>query len=289
MLRVLWLSLPLTAGAAASDALEGWNEGPALLVAALAWIAWGAGMVAMLAPRPALLTALRAVAPTFAVVAVAAVAASETSGLSGWGAVAATAAGATLVALPDIAVDAANGIAYGDEQRFPLRVPVMLLLGPVAVVWALVVTGVTAGPLLLADGEVVWGLVALVVGAPVAAFGVRALHGLSLRWIILVPAGVVVVDRLTLAEPVLFVRRQVRALRPVPPGAPVASAALDLRLGAQLGTVAIALGEPAELMRAARGRQGGTIVRASTVVVAVVQRSRLLEAAARRRVRVEAR
>ena len=65
--RVVWLALPLTAGSAAMDVLDGWREAPRTVAAALLWLAWGAGVVALLAPRPAGVTAIRVIAPTFAV------------------------------------------------------------------------------------------------------------------------------------------------------------------------------------------------------------------------------
>jgi hypothetical protein len=287
VLRVLWVTLPLSAGAAATDVLDGWRDAPAIVAAALLWLVWGIGTVALLAPRPQGLTALRAAAPAFATLAIVATAAGGANGLAAAGAVVATSATAALVAVPDVAVAAANGISYGDEQRFPLRVPPLLFLAPIPVVWMSVVGGLAGGPLLLADGEIAWGAVAFVLGIPVVAFGARALHGLSRRWLILVPAGVVILDPMTLAEPVLFVRRQVRRLRPLAANARVHDDALDLRLGATRGSVVVELADATDLLRARRGRRGGTTVQASTIVIAVVQRAHVLQRAAQRRVHVE--
>ena len=94
-----------------------------------------------------------------------------------------------------------NALAYGDEVRFPLHIPTPLLLLPVPLAVVLVGAGVAAGPLLLADGRVVLGILAVVVGFPLAAFLVRSLHALSRRWFVMVPAGVVIVDPLILARP----------------------------------------------------------------------------------------
>ncbi len=56
----------------------------------------------------------------------------------------------------------------------------------------------------------------LVVGLPIAAVAVRALHGLARRWVVLVPAGLVLHDHQALVEPVLFPRRSIRRLGPAP-------------------------------------------------------------------------
>ncbi len=289
LLRIAWITLPLTAGAAADDFVATFDDAPRVVAAVFLLGSWGAGVVALLAPRPAGLTMLRTVAPAYVVVAIAALAAGETSGFSGWGAVVACVVVAVLTAFPDIARAAANGIAYGDEQRFPLRVPPTLFLGPLPLARGLVVAATVAGPLLLADGEIALGITALAVGGPIAVFGARALHALSRRWLVLVPAGVVVVDPMTLAEPVLFIRRHVRALRAAEPSASIPDDVLDLRLGAAFGNVLIDLDEAAEMVRTNRGKRGGVATSTAHLMVAVVQRTEFLETAAARRVRVEVR
>ena len=289
LLRLVWCTLPLAAGPAVGDALSGWASRPQVVALSLCWLAWGAGIVATLAPRPAGLTFLRTLAPAFAVLAIATTTTGSTTGLVGWGAVVATLVTAALVADDALAAACANGVAYGDERRYPLRTPPALFLGPLPLVRMLVVVGVTAGPLLLADGRIVVGLVASVAGVAAVFFGSRALHGLSRRWMVLVPAGVVIADPLTLADPTLFVREHVRSLRAADPTAPIAPSALDLRLGATWGTLVVTLDEEVDLLRSARGRHGGQTVHAGTLLVAVSRRDDLLVAAAQRRVRVEAR
>ena len=74
--------------------------------------------------------------------------------------------------------------------------------------------GVVAPVLLLADGRIVLGVAALLVGAGLVYLLSRSLDSLSRRWAVLVPAGFVVVDPLTLADPVLFLREHVRHVAP---------------------------------------------------------------------------
>jgi hypothetical protein len=248
------------------------------------WIAWGVGLLAVFAPRPEGLTALRVIAPAFVVFAIAAAADGAPSSVAMIGAVVATVITAVLASGHDIAIAAANAPAYGDEQRVPLRVPPALFLAPLPLARAVVVASVLAPPLLLADGQVVAGLVALAIGVPLLAVLVRALHGLSRRWAVLVPAGFVVVDPLTLADPVLLVRERV-SLRGLRPGRAPAEV-LDLRLGATAGSLALRFDEVAELTTAGRGRRPAATVRATEMWIAVVRRDELLRAAGARRIRV---
>ncbi|MDQ1432484.1 MAG: hypothetical protein QOF40_3086 [Actinomycetota bacterium] len=281
------MTLPLTAGPAASAAIDSWADTPRVAAAALLWLAWAAGLLATLAPRPQTLTALRVIAPALAIAAILATIDGGGSTVAQVGAVVATLVCAVLASGPDIASAAANSIAYGDEQRFPLRVPPALFLGPLPIARLLVAGGVVAPVLLLANGDLVLGLVALVVGAVLVFVLSRSLSSLSRRWAVLVPAGFVVVDPLTLADPVLFLREHVRHLAPeeaaaAPPGI------LDLRLGAGAGSVSVRFDEEVELVRAARGRHGGETVAAGEIRVAVARRHEMLTLAAGRRLPVRA-
>ena len=197
----------------------------------------------------------------------------------------ATLVAAALASGHDIASAAANALAYGNEQRFPLRVPPALFLGPLPIARLLVAAGVVAPVLLLADGEIVLGLAALLVGAALVVVLSRSLASLSRRWAVLVPAGFVVVDPLTLADPVLFLREHVRHLAPEPPAA-VPDGVLDLRLGAGAGSVSARFDEAIELTRASRGRHGGATVTTDEIRVAVVRREEMLRLAAERRLPV---
>jgi hypothetical protein len=286
LLRVVWASLPFTAGPAAGHALERWSSAPRVLAEVLLWAAWALVLVSVLAPRPLGLTVLRVVASVF--LALAFVVAFDTDIPV---ATRATALAAMLVTFalavsPPVSVASANGAAYGDEKRFPLRIPPSLLIGPVPVAALLTGAGFATGPLLLADGRTAWGVVAVVAGAPAVAFLGRALHGLSRRWAVLVPAGLVLADPLTLADPVLFLRERVVALRAGASSVAPSHRALDLRLGAQSGTTTLVLDRPTDLLETRRGRRGAVGARVTEVLFAVVRRDDLLRTAAGRRLPV---
>jgi len=284
LLRIAWVTLPVTAGPAVSSAIADWSEAPRIVAEVLLWLAWGAGLLATIAPRPETLTVLRAIAPAFFVFAIVAVVDGEPSTLEAAGALVATGVSAVLTSGHDIAIAAANAVAYGDEARVPLGVPPALFLAPIPLARALAIAAVAAGPLLLADGDIVAGVVALVVGVPVLLVLGRALYGLSRRWAVLVPAGFVVVDPMTLADPVLLLREHIQSIAAVPPG-PAPPDALDLRLGATAGSIVVRFDEEAELFRATRRRRTDT-VRAPAVCVALVRRETMLRAAAARRLPV---
>jgi hypothetical protein len=263
-----------------------WGTAEQVVAATACWLVWGVGVVAVLAPRPAGLTFLRVAAPALFVAVVVAAGSGHPSAIAAIGGLAASLVVAVLAADSAFAIVSANAVAYGDEQRYPLRVPPALFLGPLPAVRILVVAGVLVGPLLVAGGDYVAGGAAVIVGFPLAALGGRALHRLSRRWLVLVPAGVVVVDRMSLVENTLFPREHIQLMRSLG-GDESPGAALDLRMGATLGSLLAIFDEPAELVLAARPGRDARTVNAPAIAVAVARRAEVLDGAARRRVRAE--
>jgi len=241
----------------------------------------------LFAPRPIGLTVVRVVAPSFVVLAAVVLVSGAADALEAVVAAAATLfAGWLTVADPSVSMACANGAAYGDERRYPLRIPPVLWLGLLPPAPLLVAAGVAAGPLLAADARIGAGIGALVVGVPVAAFAARSLHSLSRRWAVLVPAGLVLVDPLTLPDPVLFVRERIESLRLMRRGEPVPPKALDLRLGATRDSIALTLDRRTEFLQARRGRRGSIAVQTTDIRFAALQSRELLTTAASRRIRV---
>ena len=202
ILIAVWVTLPITAGGLAADALDDWSTAPQVVASVLVWTAWAAALLAIVIPRPIGLTALRAIAPLFAVLALIAAidrrCRRRDQPHSPWSPPSRQPCSPPA---PAIAFAAVNAIAYGDEERYPLRVPPALFLGPLPLARLALGAAVVAGPLLLADERWILGAVVLAIGLPVAVLAARALHGLSERWAVLVPAGFVVVDPLTLSDP----------------------------------------------------------------------------------------
>jgi hypothetical protein len=287
VLAAVWATLPVTAGGAIADATGDWSSAPQIVAAVLLWAAWAVGLLAIVVPRPVGLTAVRMIAPCFLVLAVVvALGVDEVGTSESVAAVVATLAAQVLVSRPPLAFAAVNAAAYGDEERFPLRVPPGLFLGPLPLARLLLGAAIVTGPLLLADERWVAGVVAVAVAAPLVLLTARPLDALSNRTVVLVPAGVVVVDPLTLADPVLFIREHIVSVRATGAALPAGDDVLDLRLGASLGTLVLTFDTPADLFRTQRARRGARSVRTSQVAVAVLAAARLLERAARRRIPV---
>jgi hypothetical protein len=285
-LRLTWLSLPLAAGTAAADTFRDWSSPTRTVASVLLWLAWSAALLATLAPRPLALTALRTIAPLFVVVG--ALAASEASTAAAVAALTATVVNAVLALSRPVALACAAAAAYGTEVRHPLKAPPALLVGPIPLAVLLVGAGIAAGPLLLAAGAWPAGVVALAVGLPLAALLARSLHTLSRRWAVLVPAGLVIVDPMTLADPVLFTRETVVRLAPVDGTAPVQPGAVDLRLGAIVSPLEVVTSAPVSVARALTSRRGARVVAATQVLFAPVRPAALLAVASERRLAVAA-
>jgi hypothetical protein len=275
-----WAALLVTAGPALADALAGHGRAGQVVASTGLWAAWAGVIGALLVPRTVSLTGVRMVVPAAVPATAWAAVATGGDGLRADAVaglvLALVAAGITLSALVGDAF--VNGSSYGDERRFPLRAPTPLLAGPIPLAWAAGVAGVVTGPLLLAAGNLPAGIPALVVGLPVAAVTARALHGLARRWLVFVPAGFVVHDPLTLAEPVLCTRHSVARVAPALAG----TEALDLTAGASGLAVQVDLSAPAPAAR----RSPAETVELTSFLVAPTRPGAVLREARRRRLPV---
>ncbi len=227
LLRVAWASLPFTAGPTLADAIDQAGGSLRTVASVGLWTVWGLTLLATLIPHGMTLTVHRIVTP--ASVAAVAWATAETGASAGAAvglSVAVAAAGSALA--PHTGAVFVDGSSYGDERRLPLRPPAALMLGPIPLAWAVTVAGATAGPLLLADRRWLAGALVTAVGLPAAAVGARSLYALARRWVVFVPAGMVLHDAMTLADPQLFRRGDIALLAPAAKGSP----AHDLSQGA---------------------------------------------------------
>ena len=279
VVRAAWAVLPLAAGPGLGAALDPRSRPVQLVATALAWGGWAAGLVASLVPSPIALTVLRLVAPGALLAAAAAALTGEASPAAVAVAAGASAVALALVLLPETAEHFVNGAAYPNERRFPLRAPAPLLLGVAPLAWALCVGPPVAAALVLAArGWVLGGVLAAIAG-PASVVLARALHGLSRRWLVFVPAGVVVHDPIGLADPVLFRRQVIAALAP----AEVGTDALDLTQRAPGLALQITLREEVPLTRTTPGQRGGDPVAPTALLVAPARPGAVLREAASRR------
>lgn len=278
-MRALWAGLPFTTGPALAAALDA-ASGPVRSVASAGlWLGWAVGMVAAFTPHPLALTALRVVAPGAVVAAVVAAAAEQPSALAvAWAAVACAWAFA-----PALGAACVNGPAYPNERRFLLRPPGPVLLGPLPTFWVLSAAGIGAGPLLLAARQWVLGGVLLLVGWPLAALLLKSLHNLSRRWVVFVPAGMVLHDPVVLFDPTLFRRQDVAALRP---GRRRNPAYLDLSQRAPGMGLEMDLAEPTAVALLRPGRREADTVDTDRIRFTPTRPGAVVEEAVRRRIGV---
>ena len=198
LFRVSWVALVFATGPAIGDALDGRSRAVQIVGTIGTWAAWGVVMLVALVPTTVSLTVLRTITPGSIAV-----------GGAAWGAGASATAGivavafaavATLLAFSgDVGESFVQGSAYGHERRLPLRPP-----GPVLVVlpltWAPLVACVLIGPLALAARNWAVGAPLTALAAGLAVVLAKRYHRLSKRWLVLVPAGIVLHDHLVLAE-----------------------------------------------------------------------------------------
>ena len=279
VVRALWAVLPFTLGPVLADALADTSEAVRTLSSAALWAGWGFGLLATCIPHPLALTTLRVTAPVAAALPVGTALRGHPSALAvGWSIVA-----AAWVFAPAFGEWCVNGPAYPNERRHLLRAP-----GPVGggvigvfVAWDVAVAGLCAGPLLLAARQWVAGAVVTLLGWALAFVFLRSLHGLSRRWAVFVPAGVVMHDPVSLRDPVLFARRVVAGLGPT---AATGDGVVDLTQRAVGLALELRLREPATITLMKPGQRLGVQVEATAVVFTPTRPGAVLEEARRRHI-----
>ena len=206
-LRVLWAATAVLGGFALSGALDDHGGAGATVVTVLWWLAVAAVMVALVVPTGTGLAVTRTLVPT-ALPALALV-------LGAGGDILTTVAAlvialvATVVALSaEVGEAFVQAAAYGAERRFPLRLPAAVapFLGLAWMMWS---TAAVLGLVFLAAEKWVLGVVFVAVAAALAVLLVGRGRLIARRWLVLVPAGVVVHDPLVLGETLMVPRPNV--------------------------------------------------------------------------------
>lgn len=281
ILRLAWVATAVAGWSTLAEVAEGRSDPVRLVITWGPAAIWAVGVAAMAVPGVASLTATRMVVPL--AVPIAAIAA-----ITGAEVVAATTFLAIAVAATTIALSADLGrsfvqaSAYGAETRFPLRAPVgFVTAGVVAwIVWAALLL---TGPLVLATGP--W-----YVGAPLTLLAVlgaiglaRRWHLLSRRWVVLVPAGLVVHDPVVLGETIMLPTRQVGTVGLARAG----TEALDLSGPAAGHAVEVRCVEMVTaLLPATKDRPNGRALHVRSFLVTPTRPGRFLDDAAGRGLRV---
>lgn len=278
--RAAWVVGAVAVVVAVSRATEGRSSGVGVSATVLLWGTVGASLVAHLVPSTASLTVIRVLAP----LTVAGSTLTWAAGAGAWGAlaVATTLLAGVLTFGADVGETFAQASAYGDERRFPLRPPAAMLL-PVVVTWCVWAAAVLTGPLLLGARQWFAGTAVTLVAVGCSWLVLPRFHRLARRWLVLVPAGLVLHDHVVLAETLLVQRHHVAGLhlaladtKAVDLTGPCGGHAVEVRVH-EMVTVVLA---------PTRRHERGRALHAAAALVAPTRPGRALAAAAANRLPV---
>lgn len=256
----------------------GWEllDGAPAVAQAGGALLWLAGVVGLAVASVLTLTIARTAVPLAIPAAAVAWAAGGDSAVAVATLLTATVA-ALVVGSAEVGLSYVQASAYGHEQRFPLRPPPAFLLAAV-LAWLLAAAGLVGGVTLLADRRWIIGAAALVAGVALGGFAWPRWHRLARRWLVVVPAGLVIHDQLVLSETTMFPRADVAAVTLAPAGTqaadltgPAPGHPLEVRLNRSY--TSILAGTPR--------RPGGTAIHLTACLVAPSRPGRALEAIAR--------
>lgn len=207
-LRAATVATAVLVGLAISAAGDGRAAGAAVPAAVMWWVVVAALVVSLVVPGALGLTAVRMCGP-LGVVAAGAALVAGTDGAVGAVALAAALLTAAVAFAAETGEAMVQGAAYGEERRLPLHMPAAFVL-PVALSWLVWCALVVAAALLLGAHAWVAGGVdaALAVASGYALF--QRLQRFSRRWLVVVPAGLVVHDHVVLAETMMVPTANVR-------------------------------------------------------------------------------
>jgi hypothetical protein len=239
--RIAWGLVGVAGTWSLGDALDGRSAALRTTVTVGAWLVWGTGVVALVVPSPLGLTIMRM---TNAVTCGAAVVSWACGApVSGATFTACAVVSGLLVGGAEFGQRCVQASAYGDERRFLLRPPAAFLL-PIAVAGVVWVAAVLAAPLLLGTGQWTIGAPVAVAAAILTWLLVPRFNVLSRRWLVFVPAGVVLHDHVVLAETLMVSRSELGGIELAPAGTeaadftgPAAGHAVEVSLRAMVSAV----------------------------------------------------
>lgn len=171
------------------------------------WLLWSVALLCTLVPSSSALTAIRLALPTiFVIVAAVAVAIGISSGVAA--ALAISLLTSLLIFSGDIGDSFVQLAAYGDERRYLLRCPPAMLLVQV-LSWLVWLTLTIVAINLLASDALILGAIVAIAALLLAIVLPRRFHRFSRRWLVSVPAGLVIHDHVVLAETAMFMNNAV--------------------------------------------------------------------------------
>ena len=283
VLRALWIALLVVGGRAIDGALAGAGATAADTTRWIGLVGWVVGVAAMAVPAVVTLTATRVLVPlTIPIAVVTWIGGAEP--IDG-GAFLAVASLASVVALTSpVGRGFVQASAYGDEDRHLLRppLPYLMVAGLAWAVWAALTVTAAVGA---AQGRPIIAASFAAIGVAGLALGFPRWHRLARRWIVLVPAGIVLHDHLVLAETLMLRRQEIARLGL----APRDTDAADLTGPAAGHAIEIRTTQPVTvLLGLAPGRPAGSAIHLTGCLVAPSRPGQVLAAARERRLPVGA-
>ncbi|MCX6535697.1 MAG: hypothetical protein NT119_03975 [Actinobacteria bacterium] len=204
VLRVLLGCLPFI-GAGVGGLLDDRSAPVQMTGTTLAWAVWGTVVIASFISHPISLTVLRIGTPMVAGFMIFVALNQDTS----VGQIISAAVSVAVLLLSfsaDIGSIYVQASAYGDEKRFALRPPVVLI-APILLSALIADLSIISLPLLVAAKSWPVAIVSLVGLYISARYFLPRIHSLSRRWLVFVPAGVVIHDEIVLSIN-LMIRKQ---------------------------------------------------------------------------------
>lgn len=122
--------------------------------------------------------------------------------------IAAAAVTTIIVMSADVARAFVQASAYGAEQRFPLRPPLAYEIAAV-IAWAIVAALLLVGMVVAANHRLLIGGIIVAIAVAGFVWAWPRWHRLARRWLVIVPAGLVVHDPLVLAETLMLRRHDI--------------------------------------------------------------------------------
>lgn len=198
-------SVPLCA-----DHLDLFDDRVAVAYTATLWLTWGAMLLCVMVPASTSLTAVR-IASASHLTTLAVLALGHAGDAAPYIALALAAACAIVAFTAEVGNEYVQGSAYGAERRFLLKPPPAQVAVQI-VMFAVWYSFTFAAIALLVSGSWAAGIVIAVMAIACGVLLPTRFHRFSRRWLVSVPAGLVVHDHLVLAETAMFTHADVRSV-----------------------------------------------------------------------------
>ena len=214
VLRGLLSCLPFI-GAGVGGLLDDRSTAVQMTGSTLAWAVWGTVVIASLISHPITLTVLRIGTPVVAGFMIFVV---FNQGSFGGQIIGKAVSAAVSVAVLLLSFSAEIGSiyvqasAYGDEKRFALRPPVVLI-APILLSTLVIDLSIISLPLLIAARN--WSVAAVSLSGVYVStkYLLPRIHLLSRRWLVFVPAGVVIHDEIVLSTNLMIRKRELSQIQ----------------------------------------------------------------------------